>query len=302
MPLHPLARAFVERCAADGVQPVCSMSVEEARRTSAEMFANVPPGPPVARVEDTCIPGPAHNIPIRVYTPKGEGLFPVLVFFHGGGWVVGDLDAMDADCRAIVDGAGCIVVSVDYRLAPEHKFPVPVEDAYQATLWVSQNGARLGGNGAPVAVGGMSAGGNLAAVVALMARDRGGPPLTCQVLTVPATNYNFDTESYCENGEDYVLTKGEMVWFWEHYLDASDDGAHPYASPLRAPDLSQLPPALIQTAQYDPLRDDGRAYADRLSAAGVPVTYRNYEGMIHMVLGPEATSDLAAFLKEQFRL
>ncbi len=195
MPLHSLAQAFVKDWLAAGAIPNCSMSVEEARRVSVEMFAMVPPGDPVARAEDECIPGLGHDIPVRIYTPEGEGPFPVLVHFHGGGWVVGDLDSQDADCRTIVNAAGCVVVAVDYRLAPEHKFPVPAEDAYRATCWVAENGARLAGNGV-IAVGGSSAGGNLAAVVALMARDRGGPPLACQVLNVPVTDYHFGTESY----------------------------------------------------------------------------------------------------------
>jgi len=302
MPLHPLAQAFVDDYIANGGRPVCSMTVQEARRVSGEMFASAPPGGPVGRVEDLRIPavdpGAGHDIPVRMYVPAGEGPFPILVYFHGGGWVVGDLDAQDADCRTIVGASGCIVISVDYCLAPEHKFPAPGEDAYQATRWVAENSSRLGGDGALLAVGGTSAGGNLAAVVSLMARDRGAPHLACQVLSVPVTDCRFDTESYGENGEDYVLTKGEMEWFWGHYLDDPADGLHPYASPLRAPDLSLQPPALVQTAEFDPLRDEGRAYADRLAAAGVPVTYRCYEGMLHMVLGPEAMDDVVGFLKE----
>ncbi|MBN1322039.1 MAG: alpha/beta hydrolase [Thermoleophilia bacterium] len=310
MPLHPLAKAFIEQYIASGGRPVCSMSVEEARRTSTEMFAMAPPGPPVTRVEDMRIPGPGNDIPIRVYAPEGVGPLPgvgplsgvgplpVLVYFHGGGWVVGDVEAQDADCRTMANGAGCIVVSVDYCLAPENKFPAPAEDAYAATQWVAENAARLGGDGTRIAVGGGSAGGNLAAVVALMARDRGGPPLACQVLTVPVTDRDFDTESYRENGEDYVLTRDEMMWFWDHYLNSDDEAGHPYASPLRAPDLSGLPSAFVQTAEYDPLRDDGRAYADRLKAVGVPVKYRCYEGMIHMALGPEAMDDVTCYLKE----
>ena len=300
MPLDPLAQAFLEEHIAAGAQPVCSMSVEEARRVSDAMFASAPPGDPVARVEDTHIPGPGNDIPVRIYTPEGEGPFPVLVYLHGGGWVLGGLADLDADYRTIANAVKCVVVSVGYRLAPEHKFPVPVEDAYHATCWVAENSVRLAGNGV-IAVGGSSAGGNLAAAVALMARDRGGPPLVCQVLSVPVTDYNFDTESYDENGEGYVLTKAEMQWFWEHYLTTPGDGADPCASPLRAPDLSRLPPALVQTAEYDPLRDEGRAYADRLSAAGVPTTYRCYQGMLHMVLGPDAMTDVADFLREHFR-
>jgi acetyl esterase len=301
MPLDPLAQAFLDQHAAAGIQPMCSMSVEEARQASAEMFAAVPPGDAVASVADMRIPEPGGEIPVRVYTPEGRGPFPILVYFHGGGWVVGDLETQDADCRTIANAAGCIVVSVDYRLAPEHKFPAAADDAYQATVWVAENGARLGGDGAPPAVGGTSAGGNLAAVVALMARDRGGPVLACQLLTVPVTDHESATDSYCENGEGYVLTDEEMGWFWDHYLATPEDGVHPYASPLRAPDCSGLPPALVQAAEYDPLRDEGRAYADKLRAAGVPVTYRCYEGMLHMVLGPEAMTDAVSFLREHLR-
>lgn len=297
MPLHPLARAFIESKAPDD-KPINLVSVEEARRGFTEMVASMPPGEPVAKVEDMRVPAPGYAIPVRVYTPGGDGPFPILVEYHGGGWVVGDLEAQDFDCRAIANAARCVVVSVDYRLAPEHKFPVPAEDAYQAACWVADNSLLLGGNGGSIAVGGASAGANLATVVALMARDRGGPSIACQALSVPVTDYCFDTESYLENGEDYVLTRAEMQCFWGYYLNTPDDGAHPHASPLRAPDLSRLPPALIQTAEYDPLRDEGRAYADRLGAAGVPVVYRCYEGMIHMVLGPDAAADQAAFLRE----
>jgi acetyl esterase len=300
MPLHPLAQEFLALSIANGARPIHSMSVEEARRTSAEMFALTPPGEPVARVEDIRIPGAAGEIPARVYAPEAEGSFPILVYFHGGGWVVGDLETQDADCRAIANAAACVVVSVDYRLAPEHKFPAPAEDAYSATRWIAENAGRLGGDDGPVAVGGASAGANLAAVVALMARDRGGPSIACQVLNVPVTDYGFDTDSYRENGEDYVLTRAEMQWFWRHYLTTPEDGANPYASPLRAPDLSGLPPALVQTSEYDPLRDEGRAYAERLGAAGVPVSYTCYRGMIHMVQGPKAIPATAAYVRQAF--
>ena len=300
MPLHPLAQAFLDLPEVADAKPLCSMSVKECRRVSAEMFSLGPPGEPVGSVEDRSIPGPAGDIPLRVYRPEGEGPFPVLVLFHGGGWVVGDLESQDVDARAIANAAKCVVVSVDYCLAPEHKFPAPAEDAYRATCWVAKNSLLLGGDGAPVAVGGMSAGGNLAAVVALMARDRGGPPIACQVLNVPVTDYSFDTDSYRENGEDYVLTRAEMEWFWQHYLSRPEDGAHPYASPLRAADLSGLPAALVQTSEFDPLRDEGRAYADRLSAAGVPVSYTCYKGMLHMVQGPEARSDMTSYLRQAF--
>ncbi len=174
MPLDPLAEAFLEQHTAAGSPSMCGLSVEEARRVSAEMFAAMPSGDSMARVEDARVPGPGGDIPVRVYTPEGKAPFPVLVYFHGGGWVVGDLETQDADCRAIANAAGCVVVSVDYRLAPENKFPAAAEDAYRATCWAADNSVGLGGDEAPVGVGGTSAGGNLAAVVALMARDRGG--------------------------------------------------------------------------------------------------------------------------------
>jgi acetyl esterase len=173
------------------------------------------------------------------------------------------------------------VASVDYRLAPEHRYPTAAEDAFAATRWVAAEGARLGIDGRRIAVGGDSAGGNLAAVVALMARERGGPALALQLLVVPVTQHAFDTASYRECGEGYLLTRGAMRWFWDHYLRRPEDGREPHASPLLAPDLAGLPPALVITAGFDPLRDEGEAYADRLRKAGVPVTLTRYPGMIH---------------------
>ena len=293
MPLHPLAKAFLRLPFIESSKPLHTLSVREAREQFAEQGTFMPPGEPVAKVEDLVIPGPAGDIPARVYTPDGEGKLPLCVYFHGGGWVIGDLDSQDADCRAIANGAPCIVVSVNYRHAPEHKFPAAAEDAYWATLWVADNGEHLLGDGMRLAVCGMSAGGNLAAVTALMARDRGRPHIKYQVLIVPVTNYAFDTASYRENGEDYLLTRQGMQWFWAHYLATPADGANPYASPLRAPDLRGVPPAFVMTAEYDPLRDEGRAYAERLREAGVPVFYQCRKGMVHMFHGPRALRDTA---------
>jgi acetyl esterase len=300
MPLHPIAEKFISTAKAAGARPVCGLTAEEAREASKQMFAFAPVGDPVAKVEDLSIPGAAGAIPARVYTPAGEGPLPILVYLHGGGWVLGDLESSDFECRAIANAAACIVVSVDYCLAPEHKFPAPAEDAYEATRWVAENAERLGGRPGAVAVGGMSAGGNLAAVVALMARDRGGPALACQLLIVPVTDCGCDTASCLDCGDDYLLTRDEMLYFWQMYLPAPEDGDHPYASPLRAGDLSGLPPARVHTAEFDPLRDEGRAYAEKLEAAGVPVSYECYDGMVHMVQGPDATRDLGAYLKQAF--
>ena len=297
MPLHPTAKAFLQLPFMKLSKPLNTMSVKEAREQFAEQGTFMPPGEPVSKVEDLFIPGPAGNLAARVYTPNGRGKLPLCVYFHGGGWVIGDLDSQDADCRTIANGAGCIVVSVNYRHAPEHKFPAAAEDAYWATRWVAENGEQLLGDASRLAVCGMSAGGNLAAVTALMARDRGHPRIRYQVLIVPVTNYAFDTPSYEENGEDFVLTRQEMQWFWAHYLANPEDGASPYASPLRAPDLRGLPPAFVMTAEYDPLRDEGRAYADRLKEAGVPVSYQCRKGMVHMFHGPRALRDTARRLR-----
>jgi acetyl esterase len=223
----------------------------------------------------------------------------VLVYFHGGGWVVGTLDTHDTCCRALAVGAGCAVVSVDYRLAPEHKFPAAAEDAYAATCWVAEKGESLGVDPARIAVGGDSAGGNLATVVCLMARDRRGPELCHQLLVYPVTNYSFDTPSYRENADGYYLTHEKMVYFWNQYLPDEASGRNPYASPLQAPDLGDLPPALIITAGYDPLRDEGEAYANRLRSAGVTVRLSCYESMIHGFLIMGARIDQTRAVREE---
>lgn len=263
---------------------------------------------PVARVEDRTLQGPAGDLAVRVYTPEGDGPFPGLVFFHGGGFVLCSLDTHDGTCRSLANAAGCVVVSVDYRLAPEHPYPSAPEDCYAATCHVGRHAADFGIDPARLAVAGDSAGGNLAAVVCQMVRDRGGPPLCFQLLVYPVTNCDFDTASYRENAEGYFLTQGMMRWFWDQYLPHRDEGAQPYASPLRAPDLHDLPPGLCITAEYDPLRDEGEAYAERLRAAGVDVESRRYEGMIHGFFGMgaivdrarEAVADAGAALRKAF--
>jgi acetyl esterase len=249
---------------------------------------------PVHEVEDRSVPGPAGEIPVRVYRPEGPGPFPALVFFHGGGFVLCSLDTHDGQCRALANRAGCIVISVDYRLAPEHPFPAAPEDCYAATQWVAANAAEIDADPARIAVGGDSAGGNLAAAVSLMARDRSGPALRFQLLVYPVTNHDFGTLSYRENAEGYFLTTNTMKWFWGHYLADVADGANPYASPLRAEDLSGLPPGLCITAGYDPLRDEGEAYAARLRAASVPCVSERFPGMFHGFFGMHAQLDEAA--------
>jgi acetyl esterase len=285
MALDPQAQAVLEQIAALNLPPRWTLSPEEARRQFEARMALVPPGEPVHDVSDRTIPGPAGEIPVRVYRPRDEVPLPALVYYHGGGWVVGSIASHDPTCRALANAAGCLVISVDYRLAPEHKFPAAAEDAYAAARWVVEHATEMGVDPTRVAVGGDSAGGNLAAVVCLMARERGGPPLAFQLLVYPVTDFRFDTVSYRVNGEGYLLTTRDMEWFWNHYLPDPSAGSHPYASPLRAADLRGLPPALVITAEYDPLRDEGEAYAERLRQAGVPVTLARYEGVFHGFFG-----------------
>ena len=234
----------------------------------------------VGSVEDTTIPGPAGDLAARVYRPSAEGPLPTVMLFHGGGWVIGDLDTHDSMARSICRDCDAVVVSVDYRLAPEAPFPAAVDDALAATRWVADRLADFGGD-ARLAVAGDSAGGNLAAVVAQQLRDSGGPTLAAQLLVYPATDVSGDFASRTENAEGYFLDLPTMVWFMEHY--AADAAAHedPRLSPLRHPDLSGLPPAVIVTAEYDPLRDEGEAYATALTEAGVEVDVRRFDGMIH---------------------
>jgi acetyl esterase len=254
------------------------------------------------------IPGADGEISVRVYTPEGTGPFPVLVYYHGGGWVIGNLDAYDPTCRALTNAARCVVVSIEYRLAPEHKFPAAPEDCYAALQWVGANADGINGDPMRIAIGGDSAGGNLTAVVAQMSRDRGGVRPVYQLLVYPVTDHGYDTPSYRENADDYLLTKDAMVWFWNHYLGSESDGNSPLASPLRADNLRDLPPALVITAEFDPLRDEGEAYAAKLRDAGVPVMLTRYDGMIHgffslgavLDQGKNAMAEAAAGLRAAF--
>lgn len=308
MSLDPQAKAFLDQAAASGTPPFHMMTVPQAREAIVALFAPKGAREPVKSVEDRVINAGGAKLPVRIYTPEGRGPLPILVYFHGGGWVIGNCETHDTPCRSLANGAGCVVISVDYRMAPEYKFPTAAEDCYAATKWAALNAAAFGGDPKRIAVGGDSAGGNLAAAVAQMAKDRGAPPLVYQLLIYPVTNYAFDTASYKANAEGYLLTQDSMRWFWNHYLQNDNDGQNPYASPLRGQRLSNLPPALVITAEYDPLRDEGAAYAAKLREAGVPVVHADYKGMIHgffsladiLAQGKQAVKETCTKLREAF--
>ena len=306
MPLDPQIIQVMEQMAALGLPQAHTVSPAEAR-TNAKKRPRAP-GPEVAKVEDRIIPGPDGDVPVRIYTPEGEGPFPILAWFHGGGWVVGDLESADGSARNLCVGGQCVVVSVDYRLAPETKFPGPAEDCWAATTWAVKNASSFNGDPTRLAVGGDSAGGNLAAAMSLMAADRGGPEIALQLLVYPVTDVDFNTVSYGDNAEGFGLTKATMQWYWDHYLSGGEDAANPYAAPLQAKSLAGQPPALVITAEYDPLRDEGEAYAKRLQEAGVEATSTRYDGMIHGFFsmggvvdkGQQAVDEASAALRGAF--
>ena len=301
MPLDPQVRAFLDEFNALNAPPFETLTPEEAREMAVAEIEVLGMPQAVAEVRDFTVPGPAGKIPVRLYKPEnaGDDLFPVFVYYHGGGWVVCDLDTHDMYCRQVANAVGCAVVAVDYRLAPEHKYPAAAEDSYAATKWVAENASTFGGDQARLAVGGDSAGGNLAAAVCLMARDRGRFMPIHQILVYPVIDYDFDRPSYRENAEGYLLTKSAMRWFWECYLERAEDGHQPYASPIRAETLIGLPPALVITSEYDPLRDEGEAFAARLGESGVPVELTRYDGMIHGFIRRTAIFDQAKTAQKQ---
>jgi len=271
-----------------------TMSIDEARaadrRGSVSTAGSVER---VAQVRDLTIPGPAGPVPARAYRPDAGESLPVLVYFYGGGWSLGTLDTSDAVCRMIANAARCVTVAVGYRLAPEHKFPAAVEDCYAGTAWVAGHATELGGDPARLAVGGDSSGGNLAAAVTLLARERRGPALVHQLLVYPNTDYRADTPSMREMTDPLFFNPRSVAWYWGMYLASDSDGENPLASPLRAADLSGLPPATVITAEYDPLRDEGERYAERLAAAGVPAELIRYDGMMHGFFTMVGTLDVA---------
>lgn len=237
------------------------------------------------RIETRQIAGPdGTSLRVRIYWPHGDGPFAACLYFHGGGWVLNSIDTHDDLVQRLAHAARCVFVSVDYRLAPETRYPGAVEDSYAALNWVARAAAELGIDPDRIGVGGDSAGGNLAAALCLMARDRGGPRIACQYLIYPITDCDFDRPSYHENADGYFLTRSQMEWFWNHYVPQPEQRTEPYASPLRAASLAGLPPALVLTAEFDPLRDEGEAYATALQQAGVPARLIRYDGMIHAFL------------------
>ena len=280
MPVDPQIQALLDK--GSGVPATHTLPVAVARAQYEARIALMAPPAEIAAVRERTIEGPGGGLRLRLYTPLGAGPFPLLIFFHGSGFVLCSLDTHDGMCCNLCAGGACVVVSVDYRLAPEHKFPAGPDDCLHATRWAAAHATELGAARGRIAVAGDSAGATMAAVTALRLRDEGGPSLCGQLLLYPVTDYHTPgTPSYRDNAEGYGLTRETMKWFWAHYLNDPAEGAHPHAAPLRAPMLSGLPPALVITAQYDPLRDEGEIYAERLREAGVPVELSRYDGVNH---------------------
>jgi acetyl esterase len=283
--LHPQASALLDLMVERSIPPVHTLPPQEARRLYRERRYFTQPAPPeVGSVREASAPGPHGPIPLRAYRPLGTDAataLPALVYFHGGGWTIGDLDTHDTLCRQLANAAGCAVVSVDYRMGPEHRFPAAVDDCVAAFRWVHRAASSLAIDASRLAVGGDSAGGNLAAVVAIVARDDGGPPVAFQLLIYPATDMRLVAPSHRTNGHGYLLTNDSLTYYRAHYIDDPSRYEDWRASPLLHPDLSRLPPSLVLTAGYDPLRDEGMQYAQRLSEAGSQASYVCFERQIH---------------------
>jgi acetyl esterase len=308
--LDPQAKAVIDLVITSGRPPYHQLSPKDARQMFRDTRPASTPAPPaIGAVKDLTADGPAGPIALRLYRPAGvpaSATVPALVFFHGGGWVIGDLETHDVLCRQLAAGAGIAVVAVDYRLAPEHRFPAALDDAWAATRWVAARAGQLGIDAGRLAVGGDSAGGNLAAVVALLARDHGGPALALQALIYPVTDVGAESQSYADFADGFMLTRDSMRWFVDHYLNSRSEASDWRASPLRAPSLAGVAPALVVTAGFDPLRDEGDAYARKLRAAGVRVDHICYGGMVHGFLpmgklldtGMRGVAQISAALRE----
>lgn len=277
----PQVRDLLELLAGSGRRALAELTPGEAREQITRFARALPPSDDVARREDLTIDGPGGPLALRVLTPQGDGPFPTLLFLHGGGWVTGGLDAAEGVARSLAAGAGCVAVCVDYRLAPEHPFPAALDDVTTVLRWIGGHREELGGDDRAPAIAGNSAGANLAAGAVLRARDRDEPLPACQLLICPLTDREFESPSMCDNGEGLLLERGDLRWCWGHYLRCEEDADSPYACPLRAADLSRLPPTLVITAELDPLRDQGESLARRLRDAGVAARAHRYPGMIH---------------------
>jgi acetyl esterase/lipase len=311
MPLDAQVQALLEAAKKANVAELWQLSPNDARAEYRRRTERLKLDVDIHRFEDRDIDGPGGSIPIRIYTPRGLASgekLPVLVWFHGGGYVIGDLDTHDSACRALANETDCIVVAVDYRLAPENKFPAAVEDCFAAFKWVIKNAATINADGARVAVGGDSAGGNLATVVSILARNAGLPNIVFQLLIYPVTAPEPETKSHHAFAEGYLLTRKTITWFFTHYIRNVKDTTDFRYAPLEADDLSSLPPALVIVAGYDPLRDEGVEYAEALIHAGNRVRLSNYEGMVHgfYLMGGmvdtsrRAISESAAMLRDAF--
>lgn len=280
--LDAIVKGLMDQMAANPMPKLWEVPPPQGREMYRMMASTLePPGLSIGKIDNIAMPGPAGDIKLRVYTPVGGGaVLPGLIYFHGGGWVIGDLDTHDALCRTLANETGARVIAVDYRLAPEHKFPAAADDCYAAVRWVETNATELGLDPNRIAVAGDSAGGNLAAVVSLMAKQKGGPRIVYQLLIYPVTQFKAETGSMNSFAEGYFLEKKTMQWFFDQYAPGADPNDWRLA-PLAAADLSGLPRAYVVTAGFDPLRDEGRAYADKLNRAGVAAVYVDYPGMVH---------------------
>jgi cation diffusion facilitator CzcD-associated flavoprotein CzcO/acetyl esterase/lipase len=303
-PLQPDVQLLLDAMAAMNLPPLESMSPEEAREFIEQSAAMRPPGPEVGEIVDGTLPGATGDLAYRLYRPATAGPHPVVVYFHGGGWVLGNAQSDDPFCRDLCVQSGCLIISVDYRHAPEHRFPAAPEDGFAAVRWIAENATSLGGIPGPLSVAGWSAGGNIAAIVCQMARDAGGPTIAGQLLVTPVTDCDFNRPSYSDNADGCILTTTLMHWFWDHYAEPSER-LDPQASPLRAADLSGLPPAVVVTCEFDPLRDEGAAYVEALSAAGVDARHLPCRGQIHtsltavgvVISGAQARVEMGAALR-----
>lgn len=300
MPLDPKVNALLEQINAHPAPSIQSLTPAEHRKMTVAQARSTAPPPPVAAVSERTMPTPAGDLPITLYTPAGSGPFPLLLYFHGGGFMLPSLPHHDYLCRSLCNGAGCVVIAVHYRLAPEFKFPTAPDDCFAATCWAAQHAPELNGDASHIAVAGDSSGGALAAVTALRCRDEGGPALCGQVLLCPLTAYYRPaTPSALAYAEGYMMTRERLIWYLDHYLNDAAAANSPYAFPLTAPDLRGLPPALVITAEYDVVRDEGERYVERLRAAGVPTTHTRYLGMIHGFFSMVGLLDQAQAANEQ---